>query len=422
MSPSINKAEGLVTGCELVMTDFDLHIHGKYSGGVSPKMEIPTIAEEAEKKGLDMIGTGDILNPKWLRHVKEGTVQKEGYLKRKGVKFVPTTEVEDEDRIHHLIIFPDLETVEEAYSDFQELSDDIRREGRPHIKADGEKIVEIAKKHGALVGPCHAFTPYTAIYGKKDSLKECYGDQTDKLDFLELGLSADSNMASRISDHDNLIFLSNSDAHSPWPHRLGREFNRAELAEESFEGLKKLFHDKEGELKLNVGLNPREGKYHCSACNSCHQKYSLQQAQNFDLKCQECSGTIKKGVNDRVNELADKKADYPAEYLSLPPLAKIIQYTVGHSSPTTKTVQKKWKDFNEEFGTEADILIEVEVKDLASVDEEVAESIRKFRKNEIIMVPGGGGEYGERILPENKEEAKQIKNERESEINCFYRK
>lgn len=110
------------------MTDFDLHIHGKHSGGVSPKMEIPTIAEEARKKGLEMVGTGDILSPKWLRHIKEETIEKDGYLERDGVKFVPTTEVGDEDRIHHLIIFPDLKTVEEAYKDFQELTDDIRRE------------------------------------------------------------------------------------------------------------------------------------------------------------------------------------------------------------------------------------------------------------------------------------------------------
>ena len=83
-----------------------------------------------------------------------------------------------------MIIFPDLETVEEAYQDFKELSDNIRREGRPRIKADGEEIVEIAKKHDALIGPCHAFTPYTAIYGKKNSLEECYGDQVENLDFL----------------------------------------------------------------------------------------------------------------------------------------------------------------------------------------------------------------------------------------------
>ena len=403
------------------VTDFDLHIHGKHSGGVSPKMEIPVIAEEAEKKGLEMVGTGDILNPKWLRHVREETEEKNGYLKRDNIKFIPTTEVEDKDRIHHLLIFPDLETVEEAYQDFKELSDDIRREGRPRIKADGEGIVEIAKKHDALIGPCHAFTPYTAIYGKKGSLEECYGDEVGNLDFLELGLSADSEMASRISDHDDLIFLSNSDAHSPWPHRLGREFNRAELSEESFEGLKKLFAGEEGEMKLNVGLDPREGKYHCSACNSCHQKYSMEEAKEFKWSCQECSGTIKKGVNDRVNELSDRGVGYEVNYLHLPPLAKIIQMTVDHASPTTKTVQKKWKAFNEEFGDEASILIDEEIEDLEEIDEGVAESIRKFREDEIIMIPGGGGDYGERILPEKEEEASEIREERRLEINCRYK-
>ena len=403
-------------------TDFDLHIHGKHSGGVSPKMEIPTIAQEAQKKGLDIVGTGDILNPKWLRHVKEETEGKGGYLQRNQIKFIPTTEVEDEDRIHHLIIFPDLETVEKAYRDFQELSEDIRREGRPRIKADGEKIAEIAKKHDCLIGPCHAFTPYTAVYGGKDSLEECYGDQVENLDFLELGLSADSQMASKISDHDDLVFLSNSDAHSPWPHRLGREFNRAELSEESFEGLKNLFEGKKGEIKLNVGLDPREGKYHCSACNSCHQKYSLEQAENFDWRCQECSGTIKKGVKDRVNELADKQPDYPVDYLHLPPLAKIIQYTVGHSSPTTKTVQSRYKALNEEFGAESDILVEIDIEDLKKVDPEVAESIRKFREDEIVMIPGGGGNYGERIIPEDKEEKEKIIEEKQCEIDCHYGK
>ena len=402
------------------VTDFDLHIHGKYSGGVSPEMEIPTIAKEAEKKGLDLIGTGDILNPKWLRHVKEETIQRDGYLEKDSVKFVPTTEVEDQDRIHHLIIFPHLEAVEEAYSDFQKLSDDIRREGRPRINAGGEKIVEIAKKHGCLVGPCHAFTPYTAIYGRKNCLKECYGDQVENLDFLELGLSADSQMASRISDHDNLVFLSNSDAHSPWPHRLGREFNRADLSDENFEGLRKLFHGQAGEIKLNVGLDPREGKYHCSACNSCHQKYSLEQAKSFDWKCQECSGSIKKGVKDRVEELSDKESDYPVDYLHLPPLAKIIQYTVGHASPTTKTVQKRYKALNKEFGSEADILVQISIEKLIEVDEQVAESIKKFRNDDIVMIPGGGGEYGERIIPENDKERENIMEEKASEIECRY--
>ena len=402
------------------MTDFDLHIHGKHSIGVSPDMEIPVISGEAKKKGLDLVGTGDILNPEWRKHVKDTLKHTETGFEYQDVKFVLTVEVEDEDRVHHLIIFPDFETVENVYKAFEEFSSDIDSEGRPRLDLDGEEIAKIAKENGCLIGPCHAFTPYTGIYGKKDSLKQCYGNQASKLDFLELGLSADSKMASKISDHDDLVFLSNSDAHSPWPHRLGREFNRAELTEENFTGLNDLFNTEQGEVTLNVGLNPREGKYHCSACNSCHQKYTLEQAKDFNWKCQECSGKIKKGVKDRVKELADREPELENKYLKLPPLAKIIQYTVGHASPTTKTVERKYEKLIEDLGAEADILVDRNIGRIAEVDNDVAESIRKFREDIIVMVPGGGGNYGERIIPEDREHMQDIKERRNSEIQCRY--
>lgn len=59
-----------------------------------------------------------------------------------------------------------------------------------------------------------------------------------KPDFLELGLSADTNMADRIEELQDIVFLTNSDAHSPWPHRLGREFNRLKLDDFSYTSLK----------------------------------------------------------------------------------------------------------------------------------------------------------------------------------------
>ena len=402
------------------MTDFDLHIHGKHSIGVSPDMEIPVISGEAKKKGLDLVGTGDILNPKWRKHVKDTLEDTETGFEYQGVKFVLTVEVEDEDRVHHLIIFPDFETVENVYKAFEEFSSDIDSEGRPRLDLDGEEIAKIAKENGCLIGPCHAFTPYTGIYGKKDSLKQCYGSQTSKLDFLELGLSADSKMASKISDHDDLVFLSNSDAHSPWPHRLGREFNRAELTEENFIGLNNLFNIEQGRITLNVGLDPREGKYHCSACSSCHQKYTLEQAKDFNWNCQECSGKIKKGVKDRVKELTDREPEPENKYLKLPPLAKIIQYTVGHASPTTKAVERKYEKLVEDLGAEADILVDRNIGRIAEANNDVAESIRKFREDIIVMVPGGGGNYGERIIREDREHMQDIKERRNSEIQCEY--
>ncbi|TDA32014.1 MAG: phosphotransferase, partial [Hadesarchaea archaeon] len=42
----------------------DLHLHSKYSGGTSSKMEVDLISQQASLKGLSIVGTGDILHPR----------------------------------------------------------------------------------------------------------------------------------------------------------------------------------------------------------------------------------------------------------------------------------------------------------------------------------------------------------------------
>ena len=368
----------------------DLHIHGKHSQGVSPKMEIPVIARESRKKGLDVVGTGDILNPKWMKHVRKQT-DGTGLRKNNDIHFLLTAEVEDRNRVHHVLVFPSMSSVENAYSDFKQLSNDIRREGRPRINASGEKIVKMAKKHDALAGPAHAFTPYTGMYSKHDSIKNCYGEYTEEIDFLELGLSADSKMASKISELEKLFFLSNSDAHSPWPYRIGREFNQFEIDNLNYSSIVKAITKGP---EVNVGLDPREGKYHRTACNSCYKKYSLEEAEKISWKC-ECGSTIKKGVKNRVEELSDRPENLDLNYQYLPPLSNIIQKIVGHSSPNTKTVQKRWEKLNKAFGTEINILLHEEISKLRRVDPEVASAIQKFRNKEYSYEEGGGGKYGE---------------------------
>ncbi|MFB6166718.1 MAG: phosphotransferase, partial [Candidatus Nanohaloarchaea archaeon] len=326
--------------------DADLHLHGLHSGGVSDRMEIPVIAEQADIKGLDLVGTGDILNPSWREHVEEETRETgEGVREAdNGTRFLLTVEVEDTDRIHHLLIFPDLGAVEDVYDSFSRHSSDIDREGRPRLDIAGRKIADICERHGVLLGPAHAFTPWTAVYKEFDSLQDCYGNSTDYLSFLELGLSADTELADSIAEHHDLTFVSFSDAHSPWPHRLGREFTRFEVEKASFGEIRKALEREDGRgTVLNVGFDPREGKYHCTACSDCGQKYTLEQAEKFGWTCQECGKTVKKGVKDRILELSDTETrDSPGfrpGYVHLFPLAEIIQEVVGHSSPTTKTVQ-----------------------------------------------------------------------------------
>ncbi len=408
-----------------MLVDCDLHMHSKYSAATSGDMELKVMAEQAKLKGLGILGTSDCLHPDWLESIKELERVDEGTFEWEGTRFVLTVEVEDSDRVHHLLVFPSLSSVSDFRASISNFSPNIDQDGRPHVKLKGEAIARIASDVGALIGPAHAFTPWTAVYKSFHSLEACYGSMWESISFLELGLSADSYFADQISSLAPLTFLSNSDAHSPYPHRMGREFNRLEVKSATFSEVEKAIKRKSGRrVALNVGLDPREGKYHCTACRKCHQKYSLDEAKHFRWKCVKCGKSIKKGVKDRIAELADQFSSPPShrpEYVHIFPLPIIIQKTLGLSSPTLKTVQEIYSAMVPDKGTETEVLLDVPIDSLFSGGpdiEKVAESIKKFREGEVVIVPGGGGKYGELIIPNDRAELKRIVKERSNELNC----
>src|SRR5690606_17642146 len=49
----------------------DLHIHSKYSRACSRDLDLPTLAWWARRKGVAVLGTGDITPPAWRDHVRE---------------------------------------------------------------------------------------------------------------------------------------------------------------------------------------------------------------------------------------------------------------------------------------------------------------------------------------------------------------
>jgi len=370
-------------------------------------MDLPTLATEASRKGIQLLGTGDCLHPKWLKGIRE-LEEKKGIFYFKGIgegkdtntTFVLTVEVEDMKRVHHLLILPSISKTEELYESFRKYSLDIDSNGRPSLRLSGEEIAEHAKDAEALIGPCHAFTPWTALYAYHDSLRECYGDMVGYVSFVELGLSADSSYADRIEELHELTFLTNSDAHSPYPIRLAREFNRFQVEDISFDELKAAIERKKGRKPvLNVGVPPKEGKYNESACIRCYKHYSLREAMIRKWRC-ECRGLIKKGVRDRVNELADCDGTHPEHrppYLHLIPLAEIIGLAV-HKSTSSKSVTKIWESLLAEFGTEVNVLVDAPIDDFYAanfnLDAGVLEAIKAFREGEIRVIPGGGGKYG----------------------------
>ena len=386
--------------------DVDFHIHSKYSGGTSSSMELPLIAREAELKGLHLVGTGDALDPRWLKHLKENLIEdSHGIYFTKDAKthFMITAEVEDSRRVHHLLLLPSRSAAESLIDRFRKYSNDIGKDGRPSIRLTGEEIVDYAQEVDAMVGPAHAFTPWTAIYKEYGSIEECYGSNSKRVRFLELGLSADSYLADRIPELSGVTFLSNSDTHSPWPHRLGREFNRLELKNLDFDDIRDVIGRKKGrKFVLNVGLNPKEGKYHLSACSRCYQRFMLKDALMLKWKCPECNGRIKKGVFDRIEELAKfKEPKHPwhrPPYLHIIPLAEVISVVTGIRTITSKTIQERWKSLVDLFGTEINVLVDSDIAEVKRADPEVGRVIEKFRQGKIQYVGGGGGQYGRPTL------------------------
>lgn len=400
----------------------DLHIHSRYSMATSKNMVPEIIAPQAKLKGLDLVGTGDALHYKYLQTLNETLEESENGIfsiknnKNSDSKFILTVEVEDPKRVHHLIMLPSFES---AYNVREELKGNLEADGRPKIRMNGAEIMDIAHDHNCLIGPAHAFTPWTSIYKAYDSLIDCYGR---KPDFLELGLSADTDMADHIQELQDIPFLTNSDAHSPWPHRLGREFNEIEVDDLSFKDVANSILDKK--IKANYGFDPRMGKYHKTACTKCYRIFDIEDALRNKMRCQ-CGGTIKKGVDYRIYELSTwNEPHHPPHrppYIHILPLAEILSL-IYDKGVTTVFVQKIWKRLVEKFGNEINVLIYASLEEIDAVDSQLTPVITSFRDNTLQIRPGGGGKYGEILLNSEEQdiEAKQTDLEPENTLDKYF--
>lgn len=222
----------------------DLHIHSKYSRATSKKMDVQHLERQARRKGLDLLGTGDFTHPKWLEHLKEELSQ-EGdtgvYKSQDGFSFILSAEVSnifqkdgETKKIHNMILAKNFEVVEKI-NDFFSGHGDLEEDARPTFRGlTCAEMVENLKEISSDIEiiSAHAWTPWFSLFGSKsgfDSIEDCYEDQTKHINALETGLSSDPGMNWRLSELDDYTLISNSDSHSPWPWRIGREANIFEL-------------------------------------------------------------------------------------------------------------------------------------------------------------------------------------------------
>jgi len=411
----------------------DFHIHSPFSRGVSKNMQIAILAAEARKKGLDIIGTGDIFHKQWNKYLQENLpCEVDGLYspskKEYNTLFIATGEVEDNEHIHHLVIVPSLKTGIEIAIEFEKKNKIklSRYGGRPRVDMDASQLVDLVKEYNCLIGPAHIFTPFTSIFreNKYSSLKNCFKESTVKVDFVELGLSANSAMADKIKELWGYTFLSNSDSHSPKSSKIGREANVIEVNDVSFSSIQKsLEKGKEPKIVLNIGLDPRLGKYHLSFCYKCRRRviYIHNPSKIYDekfiyfekenekqfmisistrkLRCPACNGLLKLGVNDRVKLLAttNKKNTKRPPYFDSVPLVSLISKGLKIKNPDSKTVIKEYHRLIATFENEYNILLNASIEEIRKENDYVGKKIELMRENKLEIIPGGGGNYGELV-------------------------
>ncbi|MFW9838122.1 MAG: endonuclease Q family protein [Candidatus Thorarchaeota archaeon] len=413
----------------------DLHIHSSHSIGVSKVMTIPMLAQGAKEKGLQIIGSGDATQPDWLQHLEKHLSLKDGILKHNSIAFIPTVEIEDIESIHHIAILPDFESVDKLRTSLKPHSPNIDDEwgGRPRARIDGETLAGFVREAGGMLGPAHAFTPFRSIFreNKHSSLESCYGHETPHIHFLELGLSADSTTADFIPDLRRLTYITSSDAHSPSPNKLGREFVRFEMKEPTYDELKLAIMRKSGRKPLlNVGLDPRLGKYFLSFCSSCRRTLIVQDGNaspsfddlNIYISCENkterkrllddihgrkviCPADGKKlrlGVNDRAAAIGDGEVKTPSHrppYMRIAPLLDIIALSLDVKSASSKRARSLYDQMRERFGPETLIVTEAPIEEIQELNKRVAQLIEAYRNKSIGYIVGGGGRYGTLIPP-----------------------
>ncbi|SDO08228.1 TIGR00375 family protein [Paenibacillus sp. yr247] len=243
---------------------------------------------------------------------------------------------------------------------------------------------EVLGRGGILI-PAHIFTPHKSVYGSASTRMEHLLD-LDGISAVELGLSADSDMAGLISELDRFTFVTNSDAHSLG--KIGREYNEMKLAAPTYEELVKALHCQEGRrIAANYGLNPRLGKYHRTYCSLCES--ILDERAVTVERCTDCgSNKIVRGVMDRILALADREQTYLPPYRPPYHFQVPLEFIPGLGP-------KKLDQLLRRFGTEMNVLHRTTPEELESeIGEEIASYIVKAREGNLLLEVGGGGRYG----------------------------
>jgi len=392
----------------------DLHSHSRYALATSKNTDLEHLSVGARAKGITLLGTGDFTHPKWVAELKGKLepISDSGLYAYGGISWMLTGEVSTvyeqagrKRKVHHLINAPDFEALSQI-NEFLATYGNLGSDGRPILTGmDSAELLEglSSISRDIVLIPAHVFTPWFGVFGSKsgfDSLEECYQDQAGKVFALETGLSSDPEMNWRLSTLDRLGLMSNSDAHSPNPWRLGREANVFDLPVLGYKELFDAVRRKDASKFLyTVEVDPSYGKYHYSGHKKCGVSLAPGEARDLGNRCPKCGKKLTVGVLQRVEELADRAEGFvpsgAVPFKRLLPLYEVISFATGVNRFYAKSVLDMQDKLITRFGNEFAVLLDVPEESLASVvPPRVAGAIIASREGRVKVVPGYDGVYG----------------------------
>lgn len=155
------------------------------------------------------------------------------------------------------------------------------------------------------------------------------------------------------------------------------------------------------------------GKYHWTGHRNCNVALSAKDAIKFANICPVCRKRLTKGVEQRVEELADRPNDYKPNStigcMHLLPLSEIIAAVQGSDSPSTQKIWSLYNSLIQKFGNEYTVLIDAPKEAISTIgDECIAETILRVRQRTAEIIPGYDGVYGKLIVPSQLTQSKTV--------------
>lgn len=385
----------------------DLHVHIGAARGRPVKitaarsLTFAAIAREClQRKGINMVGVVDCASPAVLREIQSLIASGEmeelpggGLRYREALTIILASEVEAVEETgacaHYVCYLPGLRELAEFSSILSGLVKNVELSSQ-RCFLPAQRLWEICDSTGGFLVPAHAFTPHKSIFGSCASrLAQVFSERAlDRIPAVELGLSADSDMADRIAELAQFTFVSNSDAHS-LPN-IAREHNLLEVEQCDFSELLMALRRRNGRrVAANFGLDPRLGKYHRTYCLRCEQ---VSAALPPALRCDVCDGErVVPGVLDRLVQIQDwpqpRRPDHRPPYVHQVPL----RFIPGVGPVALRRLLNR-------FGTEMFVLHHAAEQELARVaGKRLASLIVSARQGRLPLQAGGGGRYGRAI-------------------------